>query len=61
MKVAYPDTLLSSVPDGHAMLCSVFALTIGKVQDMGNIEYGRVYDICLPPRASASLTARPTA
>eukprot|EP00969_Alexandrium_andersonii_P120235 5315734-Alexandrium_andersonii.AAC.1 len=49
MQLAFSKALLGSIPDGRAMPRSVFALTIGKIQDMGDMEYGRIFDVCLPP------------
>jgi ribulose-bisphosphate carboxylase large chain len=35
--------------DGRAMMCSVLTLSIGNNQGMGDVEYGKIYDIYFPP------------
>ena len=31
------------------MMCSVLTLNIGNNQGMGDVEYGKIYDIYFPP------------
>ena len=38
-----------NIIDGRAMMCSVLTLTIGNNQGMGDVEYGKIYDIYFPP------------
>merc|ERR1711879_307717 len=50
MKIAYPTLLFDrNITDGRAMMCSVLTLTIGNNQGMGDVEYGKIYDIYFPP------------
>merc|ERR1719371_166146 len=50
MKIAYPNMLFDrNITDGRAMMCSVLTLTIGNNQGMGDVEYGKIYDIYFPP------------
>jgi ribulose-bisphosphate carboxylase large chain len=50
MKIAYPTMLFDrNIMDGRAMMCSVLTLSISNNQGMGDIEYGNIYDIYLPP------------
>merc|ERR1719386_41631 len=50
MKIAYPNALFDrTITDGRAMMCSVLTLTIGNNQGMGDVEYGKIYDIYFPP------------
>merc|ERR1719463_198816 len=50
MKIAYPNLLFDrNITDGRAMMCSVLTLTIGNNQGMGDVEYGKIYDIYFPP------------
>jgi len=42
-KIAYPAMLFG------AMMCSILTLTIGNNQGMGDVEYGKIYDIYFPP------------
>jgi len=50
MKIAYPNMLFDrNIIDGRAMMCSVLTLTIGNNQGMGDVEYGKIYDIYFPP------------
>ena len=50
MKIAYPNLLFDrNIIDGRAMMCSVLTLTIGNNQGMGDVEYGKIYDIYFPP------------
>ena len=49
-KIAYPNLLFDrNIIDGRAMMCSVLTLTIGNNQGMGDVEYGKIYDIYFPP------------
>jgi ribulose-bisphosphate carboxylase large chain len=51
MKIAYPTMLFDrNITDGRAMMCSVLTLSIGNNQGMGDVEYGKIYDIYFPPR-----------
>merc|ERR1712054_478423 len=51
MKIAYPTALFDrNIIDGRAMMCSILTLTIGNNQGMGDVEYGKIYDIYFPPR-----------
>merc|ERR1719437_221731 len=50
MKIAYPNALFDrNITDGRAMMCSVLTLSIGNNQGMGDVEYGKIYDIYFPP------------
>merc|ERR1719454_1988455 len=50
MKIAYPNMLFDrNITDGRAMMCSVLTLSIGNNQGMGDVEYGKIYDIYFPP------------
>merc|ERR1711972_763016 len=51
MKIAYPVELFDrNITDGRAMMCSVLTLSIGNNQGMGDVEYGKIYDIYFPPK-----------
>merc|ERR1711979_108114 len=51
MKIAYPIMLFDrNITDGRAMMCSILTLTIGHGQGMGDVEYGKIYDIYFPPK-----------
>merc|ERR1711956_56441 len=51
MKIAYPTMLFDrNITDGRAMMCSILTLTIGNNQGMGDVEYGKIYDIYFPPQ-----------
>merc|ERR1712222_106989 len=51
MKIAYPTMLFDrNITDGRAMMCSILTLTIGNNQGMGDVEYGKIYDIYFPPK-----------
>merc|ERR1711972_794126 len=39
-----------NITDGRAMTCSVLTLTIGNNQGMGDVEYGKIYDLYFPPQ-----------
>ena len=50
-KIAYPNLLFDrNITDGRAMMCSVLTLSIGNNQGMGDVEYGKIYDIYFPPQ-----------
>jgi len=50
MKIAYPTLLFDrNITDGRAMMCSILTLTIGNNQGMGDVEYGKIYDMYFPP------------
>eukprot|EP00420_Gonyaulax_spinifera_P036434 CAMPEP_0197870484 /NCGR_PEP_ID=MMETSP1439-20131203/1168_1 /TAXON_ID=66791 /ORGANISM="Gonyaulax spinifera, Strain CCMP409" /LENGTH=309 /DNA_ID=CAMNT_0043489379 /DNA_START=49 /DNA_END=974 /DNA_ORIENTATION=+ len=50
MKIAYPVALFDrNITDGRAMMCSVLTLSIGNNQGMGDVDYGKIYDIYFPP------------
>jgi len=50
MKIAYPTALFDrNITDGRAMMCSVLTLSIGNNQGMGDVDYGKIYDIYFPP------------
>lgn len=52
MRIAYPlDLFDRNVTDGRMMIVSFLTLTIGNNQGMGDIEYGRMIDFHVPPRA----------
>merc|ERR1712156_705527 len=40
---------MGNITDGRAMMCSILTLTIGNNQGMGDVEYGKIYDIYFPP------------
>merc|ERR1712178_595371 len=50
MKIAYPNLLFDrNITDGRGMMCSFLTLAIGNNQGMGDVEYGKIYDIYFPP------------
>ena len=50
VKIAYPVELFDrNITDGRAMLASVWTLTIGNNQGMGDVEYAKLHDIYIPP------------
>uniref|UniRef100_A0A0G4GM17 ribulose-bisphosphate carboxylase n=1 Tax=Chromera velia CCMP2878 TaxID=1169474 RepID=A0A0G4GM17_9ALVE len=50
MKIAYPVKLFDrNITDGRAMVCSILTLVIGNNQGMGDVEYGKIHDIFIPP------------
>merc|ERR1712159_887094 len=51
MRIAYPTALFDrNITDGRAMMCSILTLTIGNNQGMGDVEYGKIYDMYFPPQ-----------
>ncbi len=51
VKIAYPVELFDrNITDGRAMLSSVWTLTIGNNQGMGDVEYAKMHDIYIPPK-----------
>ena len=49
-KIAYLNLLFGhSTIDGRDIMCSVLTPAIGNNQDMGDVEYGRIYDVFFPP------------
>lgn len=51
VKIAYPVELFDrNITDGRAMLASVWTLTIGNNQGMGDVEYSKMHDIYIPPK-----------
>jgi hypothetical protein len=62
MKTAYPVLLFDrNITDGRAMMCSILTLTIGNNQGMGDVEYGKIYDIYFRPNTCACSMAPPLA
>jgi ribulose-bisphosphate carboxylase large chain len=52
MRIAYPlDLFDRNVTDGRFMMVSFLTLTIGNNQGMGDVEYGKMVDFYVPPRA----------
>ncbi|CAK0769498.1 Ribulose bisphosphate carboxylase [Gammaproteobacteria bacterium] len=52
MRIAYPLELFDrNIIDGRMMIVSFLTLTIGNNQGMGDIEYAKMYDFQVPPRA----------
>lgn len=52
MRIAYPLVLFDrNVTDGRLMIVSFLTLAIGNNQGMGDIEYGKIIDFYVPPRA----------
>ncbi|PLX43077.1 MAG: ribulose 1,5-bisphosphate carboxylase [Hyphomicrobiales bacterium] len=52
MRIAYPLELFDrNVTDGRMMIVSFLTLAIGNNQGMGDIEYGKMIDFWVPPRA----------
>ena len=46
----YPNLLFGrNIIDGCGVMGSVLTLTVGRYQGMGDVEYGKIYDICFPP------------
>jgi ribulose-bisphosphate carboxylase large chain len=51
VKIAYPVDLFDrNIIDGRAMLASVWTLTVGNNQGMGDVEYAKLHDIYIPPK-----------
>jgi ribulose-bisphosphate carboxylase large chain len=51
IKIAYPVDLFDrNIIDGRAMLASVWTLTIGNNQGMGDVEYAKLHDIYIPAK-----------
>ena len=49
MKRAFPVELFDrNIIDGRAMICSFLALAIGNNQGMGDVEYAKMHDFCVP-------------
>ncbi|MBN2885560.1 MAG: ribulose-bisphosphate carboxylase [Chromatiaceae bacterium] len=52
MRIAYPlDLFDRNMIDGRMMMVSFLTLTIGNNQGMGDIEYAKMIDFWVPPRA----------
>ncbi|MEJ2345670.1 MAG: ribulose-bisphosphate carboxylase [Gammaproteobacteria bacterium] len=52
MRIAYPLELFDrNVIDGRMMMVSFLTLTIGNNQGMGDVEYAKMIDFFVPPRA----------
>ncbi len=52
MRIAYPlDLFDRNVTDGRMMIVSFLTLTIGNNQGMGDVEYAKMIDFYVPPRA----------
>ncbi len=52
MRIAYPLELFDrNMTDGRMMMVSFLTLTVGNNQGMGDIEYGKLIDFYVPPRA----------
>ena len=52
MRIAYPlDLFDRNLIDGRMMIVSFLTLAIGNNQGMGDIEYAKMYDFWVPPRA----------
>ena len=52
MRIAYPIDLFDrNITDGRMMIVSFLTLVIGNNQGMGDIEYGKIVDFYMPPRA----------
>jgi ribulose-bisphosphate carboxylase large chain len=52
MRIAYPlDLFDRNVIDGRMMMVSFLTLTIGNNQGMGDVEYAKMIDFFVPPRA----------
>ncbi len=52
MRIAFPIELFDrNVTDGRMMIVSFLTMTIGNNQGMGDIEYGKMVDFWVPPRA----------
>jgi len=52
MRIAYPLELFDrNVIDGRMMIVSFLTMAIGNNQGMGDVEYGRMIDLYVPPRA----------
>ena len=46
----YPNLLFGrNIVGGCGVMGSVLTLTVGGYQGMGDVEYGKIYDICFPP------------
>lgn len=52
MRIAYPIDLFDrNITDGRMMIVSFLTLVIGNNQGMGDIEYAKIIDFYMPPRA----------
>ena len=52
MRIAYPIDLFDrNITDGRMMIVSFLTLAIGNNQGMGDIEYAKMIDFYMPPRA----------
>ncbi|MCP4410047.1 MAG: ribulose-bisphosphate carboxylase [Gammaproteobacteria bacterium] len=52
MRLAYPLELFDrNIIDGRMMIVSFLTMAIGNNQGMGDIEYGKIIDLWIPPRA----------
>jgi len=52
MRIAYPlDLFDRNITDGRMMIVSFLTLAIGNNQGMGDVEYAKMYDFWVPPRA----------
>ena len=45
--------------DGRGLMCSALAPTVGDNQGMGDVGYGKIYDIDFPPEFLPPWVARP--
>lgn len=51
VKIAFPTELFDrNITDGRAMLASVWTLTVGNNQGMGDVDYAKMHDIYIPPK-----------
>ena len=49
-KNAYPGLPFDrDIIGGRGMMCSVLTLTVGDNQGLGDVEFGRIYDVFFPP------------
>ena len=51
MKIAYPTRIFDrNSTVSRELMCSILTVTICNNQDMGEVEYGKIYDVYYPPR-----------
>ena len=50
MNIAYPNLLFyHNIIDGHCMMCSFLALSVGNGPWVADVEFGKICDFYLPP------------
>ena len=58
INIAYPTYfVIGIITVGRSMMCSVFSLTLGDNQGMGDVDYGMINDINFPLATAAHFAA----